>query len=148
MLRRRSLRIAALVAGILAFLVVSLLLARWLSAENAERSAITDLLKAQARGDVAGMLRELDGCTGGCAATTRATAARLHGRGELQIVALDSATSHALTSRTANTRVVWRIPGRLPTVQCVEVRRKGSVLAGMSVTLLSLSQPIARMSAC
>lgn len=148
MTRHRLLRISLLTVAVLVFLAISLGLTRWLAAENAERSAVIDLLKAQARGDVPGMLRQLEGCEDACASTVRTAATRLKGPGELQIAAFDSATSHALASRTANTRVVWRTPGRLPTVQCVRVRRKGSAVTGMSVTLLSLSLPIARMSAC
>ena len=145
---RRPLRIALLAGGILLFLAISLVLTRWLAAENTERAAITDLLKAQARGNAPGMLHELSGCTAACAATVRREARGLKGHGELQIVALDSGTSHALSSKTADTRVVWRTSGRLPTVQCVRVRRKGSIFAGMSVTLESLSLPIGRQSAC
>ena len=49
-------------AGALVFLAVSALLARFLSTENAERDKEATLLQAQARGDVAAMLAELDGC--------------------------------------------------------------------------------------
>jgi hypothetical protein len=38
--------------------------------------------------------------------------------------------------------------GRLPVVQCVEVRRTGNILSGIDVTLLSLSAPIANEADC
>lgn len=106
-----------LVLGVVAFLAVSAVLARWLSAEGAERGLVTDLL------------RQRDGAA-------------------VEIVAYDSSTAHALSTTTGTTRVVWRTPGRLPTVQCVRVRRNGSAVTGMSITLLSLSPPIRRTAAC
>jgi hypothetical protein len=33
-------------------------------------------------------------------------------------------------------------------VQCVDVRRTGSVLSGVSVSLTGLSEPIGRQSSC
>jgi hypothetical protein len=38
--------------------------------------------------------------------------------------------------------------GRPPVVQCVEVRRSGSVLSGITVALLSLSAPISNEADC
>jgi hypothetical protein len=78
----------------------------------------------------------------------RANAGRLRGPSDVTIVRIDSETSHALASKTGPTRVVWITPGRLTTVQCVEVRRTGTPLSGQSVTLLSLSAPIDREAAC
>jgi hypothetical protein len=141
-------RAAALVLGVLAFLAVSALLARWLSTENAERDKVEALLAAQARGDAAGMLRELDGCDGGCAAQVRANAQRLRRAGDVQIVAYESGTSHSLTGDTAPTRVVWRTPDTLTVVQCVGVRRTGNPVSGLDVDLLDLGAPIRRTASC
>src|SRR5207244_841321 len=74
----------------------------------------------------------------------RANARRLRRGGPVQIVAYDSATSHALASRTGLTRVVWKTPDTLTVVQCVRVRRSGSALRGLTVRLLALSAPIRR----
>ena len=60
----------------------------------------------------------------------------------------DGHTAHALSSKSGPTRVVWRAGDGLPTVQCVQVRRTGNVLAGMDVTLTGLSAPIEREASC
>jgi hypothetical protein len=146
---RRRLRLwPAVVAGVVVFLVISALLARWLGTENAERDAVLAVLQAQARGDADAMLREIDCRDAACEARVRANAARLRGPGDVTIVRIDSSTSHALTSRTGETRVVWLTPRRLTTVQCFDVRRSGTPLSGQSVTLLDLSAPIDREAAC
>jgi hypothetical protein len=127
---------------------VSVLLARWLGTENAERSEVVALLEDQARGDAPAMLRRLECPDEACVARARENARTLRTSGKLTIVRVDSATSHSLGGDTGPTRVVWISPGRLTTVQCVLVRRSGTPLSGMSVTLLSLSAPIDREAAC
>jgi hypothetical protein len=141
-------RAAAIVLGVIAFLAVSALVARWLTVDNAERDRVTSLLEAQARGDAPGMLRELDGCTAACPGQVRADARRLRRPGRVEIVAYDSSTSHALRSRTGPTRVVWKTPDTLTVVQCVRVRRTGNALRGLTVSLVSLSGPRPRTSGC
>ena len=141
-------RIALIALGLVAFVAVSAGLARWLTTDNAERSKVTRLLEAQARGDAAAMLRELDGCSGGCAALARANARRLRRGGRLQIVAYESETSRALGSDAGPTRVVWKTPRTLTVVQCVGVRRSGSALAGQSIHLERLSAPRPRTAPC
>jgi len=130
------------------FLLISAFLSRWLGTENAEREAVLGVLQAQARGDANRMLREIDCRDDACVARVRANARELRAPGDVTIVRMDSATSHALTSRTGQTRVVWITPGRLTTVQCVLVERTGTPLSGQSVTLLDLSAPIGRQAAC
>ena len=143
-------RLAVIIAAVVVFLAISFGLARWLTTENAERDAVTQLLQAQARGDVPAMLDRLDGCAedARCAATVRENARTLRSRGTLDVVAYDSGTSYSLGSASGPTRVVWKTPGRLTTVQCVAVKRKGNVLSGVSVSLTALSRPIGRTSAC
>ena len=140
----------AILGAVLAFLAVSAVLARWLSAEGVERGAVQDLLAAQARGDAPAMLRTLDGCAPRprCRATVGRLARTLRTPGRPEIVAYDSATSHALTPRTGPTRVVWTADRRLPTVQCVTVARKRSILTGPVVTLTAVSAPIPRTGPC
>jgi hypothetical protein len=145
---RRGRRLALVAAGIVAFLVVSFFVARWLNTENVERNAVTNLLRAQARGDANAMLRDLRCADARCVALARANAKRLRSRGELSVVYYESKTAHALGTKQGPTRVVWTTPGRLTTVQCVLVRRSGSALSGTSVTLLRLSAPIDRQAAC
>jgi len=134
--------------AVLALLAVSLLVARWLSNDTTERAHVETLLRAQVRGDAGAMLRSVRCPDAACEALVRTNARRLRGRGELKIALYQSRTAHAVSSRTRPTRVVWFTPGRLTTVQCVLVRRRGNVFAGMTVTLLRLSAPIERESSC
>ena len=144
----RTRRRLALGAGVVLFLAVSAIIGRWLAADGSERAKVERMLEAQARGDGDAMAREIDPCDDGCRAEMRALAARLKGPGEVEIVRYDSGTSHALGSRTDQTRVVWRRGEGLPTVQCVTVQRKGTVLTGPRVTLLALGAPIGREASC
>jgi hypothetical protein len=147
--RRRS-AIAASAAAAVAFLAVSALVARWLHADNVERAMVHRLLEAQARGDAAGMARELDGCDAPCRRSLERLAARM-GAGpdaEVEIVRHDSSTARTLGADEGPTRVVWRRPPGLPTVQCVTVRRTGNPLTGPDVHLTRISEPIAREAGC
>jgi hypothetical protein len=127
-------------------------LARYLTTENRERSAIVRLLEAQVHGDAEKMLDALDdGCRSdpGCAATVRGDAARLKRPGEPKIISLTSGTAYALGAATGTSRVAWTVVDEgLPVVQCVEVHRGGSALAGRTVTLLRISAPIGNESSC
>ncbi len=147
-MRRRAL----ITAGVLAFLVLSFLLARWLTTESRERGVVLDLLEAQARGDARGMLDVLDpSCAAQprCRATVVANARRLRTPGEPKILRVDSKTAYALGAATGLTRVAWTVVDRrLPVVQCVLVRRSGSALAGRDVTLLRVSPPIDNEASC
>lgn len=138
--------------GVLAFAAVSLLLARYLTTENRERSAILALLEAQAAGDADTMLDRLDGgCRADvrCRAAVEANARRLKRAGAPKIISLESGTAYAVGDVTAASRVAWTVVDEgLPVVQCVEVHRKGSVLAGRSVTLLRISAPIGNEASC
>jgi hypothetical protein len=147
--RRAVILLAA--AGVLVFLAISLLLARYLNTESQERGAVFALLKAQARGDAHAMLDRLDGCRSDpkCAQTTRDNARRLKRAGEVKILAYDSKTAYALGSAHGPTRVAWTVIDRgLPVVQCVEVARTGTVLTGRAIRLRRLSPPIDRQGTC
>jgi hypothetical protein len=143
-------RVALVGVGIALFLVISALLARFLSTENVERDDILGVLQAQARGDASAELALLQGCRerASCAATVRASASRLKRRGAVKILSIKSPTASAMTDATGTTRVAWTVIGKLPVVQCVEVRRTGNVLKGITVTLLSLSAPIPNEGDC
>jgi hypothetical protein len=136
--------------GVVVFLAISGLLARFLSTENTERDAVLAVLSAQARGDAAGMLARLGRCgeQPACAATERRNAAGLRRSGAVKILSLKSSTAYSLTGGHGRTRVAWIVIGRLPVVQCVEVRRAGSVLGGMAVSLQYLSAPIPNEANC
>jgi len=150
-LTRRPAGLALAAAAIAAFLAISFELARFLNAESDERGQVYSLLKAQARGRADEMLAQLHGCRADprCRAQVAANARALHRPGDVKILAYHSATAYSLGSDTGSTRIAWTVVNRgLPVVQCVTVRRTGSVLAGRSVTLLRLSAPIAREGSC
>jgi hypothetical protein len=145
-----SRRITLLVAlGVLAFLAVSFLLARYLTTENRERDAVYALLRDQARGDAAAMLARLHDCDARCRAAVDADARRLRRPGAVKILSYDSSTAYSLGSASGPTRVAWTIVDRqLPVVQCVEVQRAGNVLTGRAINLRRLSVPIDRQGTC
>jgi hypothetical protein len=148
-LRGRRLVVVTVIA--VSFLATSAVLARWLATENRERTAVLELLRAEARGDAAAMLDRLEGCAASppCRATVADNARALRRGGEVKILAYGSGTRYATGRATGRTRVAWGIVDRgLPVVQCVDVRREGSVLAGHSITLQRLSRPIGRESSC
>jgi len=147
-LRRPAVVTAAVFGGFL-FLGVSLLLARALTGEAAERGKVLDVLEAQARGDVGAVLEQLDACAAepACAATTRARAARLRRPGEVEILQYQPSARLTMTRRSGTGRVAWRAGRTLPVVQCVRVRREGP-LSGGGVELLSLSDPIGLEASC
>jgi hypothetical protein len=141
-----------LVVGVLLFLAVSALLARFLTTDNLEREKDVALIKAEARGDVAGMIRQLHGCAANpaCVTTQRENAAnpRLRRAGEVKILSLSSATANSPAGATGRTRLAWTVIGKLPVVQCIDVRRTGNALSGVHVELLSLSKPIDNEGDC
>jgi hypothetical protein len=134
------------------FVAISALLARFLSVENVERDADLALIQAQARGDVNGMLARLSGCrlSPSCVARVREDASnpRLRRAGAVKILSLKSSTAYAVTGATGKTRLAWTVIGKLPVVQCIEVRRTGNAIGGLTVTLLSLSAPIPNEADC
>ncbi len=147
---RRPARILLLALGLLVFLAISLGLARVLSADGAEQSAILALLRSQARGDASAMVRQLDGCARrpSCVADARATATRLRAPGTVVLVRLDASTSFSLGGHDGIARVVWKTPSHTTVVQCVDVHRGGDVVGGLSVELRALSRPIGHQAAC
>ncbi len=144
----RRLRLLLIGVAVITFIVLSGLLARFLAVENVERSALLGLLRAQARGDAPAMLAALHACPKACQDAAAANALALRGSGEVTILNDQSATAYSLGGATGKTRVAWKLPGHLPVVQCVLVRRSGSVLSGLSVALLALSLPIAGTADC
>lgn len=143
-------RIALIVLGVLLFLAISGALARFLSVENVERDDEAALLRAQVRGEVDAMLDKLSGCreSPSCVTTVRANASRLRRAGEPKILSLKSQTAYSLTGARGTTRLAWTVIGKLPVVQCVDVRRTGNALTGIKIELLALSAPISNAGDC
>lgn len=146
----RGTRIALIAAGVLLFLAISGVLARFLSAENVERDHELTLLQMQATGAWRAMLYELTGCSASasCTATVRADAARLRRPGTVLILSTQSTTDHSLTGSVGETRVAWEVTVHHPVVQCVRVRRSGNFLTGISISLLTISAPIPSTADC
>ncbi len=149
--KRRRVRVL-LVLGVLGFLAISVVLARFLQIENVERDADLALIQSQARGDVQGVLDKLSGCSSkpACLATVRRNAAdpRLLRNGSVKILQLVSPTAYSLTGASGRTRVAWTVIGTPPVVQCVTVRRTGNFLTGIHVALTGMSAPIPNEADC
>lgn len=149
---RRPRRLAAVVVGVLVFVLVSVALARWLGAESTEREAIFDVVAAQASGDAERVLDELDpSCRrdAACAARVRATTRRVSRPGDVKLLNLRSDTAYALGDAEGTTRVAWTVlDSRTTIVQCFRVRREGNALSGHSVDVLAVSLPIGNEASC
>lgn len=146
MSRRARLLLAAL--GLVVFLLISLVLARALTAGTG-RSVAVDILRAQVHGDRGEVLRRLDGCRrAGCREEALRSVRRLRSPGVFQVLNVDSKLHPGLGGAQGPVRVAWRVDSHLPIVQCVRVRRTGSVLAGFHLRVERLPAPINRESNC
>ncbi len=137
--------------GAAIFILFSFLVARWLTAENRERTAVTDLLRAQAGGDADSMVALIEGCASApsCRAAVARNARALRRPGVVRVLRLDSSTSHALLAQSGPTRVAWDVGGTsLPVVQCVAVERRGVPFLGGEIVLRSIGPKIAGAAAC
>lgn len=146
----RSLKIGLLVAGVVVFLLISAGLARVFTAGDAERSQINVVVKAEARGDAAAVIRAISGCAAkpDCVTRAKANAAALRRAGEPKLLRLDPTTRIVLGDSRGTTRVAW-IPGKgFPIVQCFYIHRTGNVLTGMGVQVTGVSQRIRSVGLC
>jgi hypothetical protein len=146
----RPARIALVTLAVVAFGAISVLVARLLGASTAARDDVTELIKLQAHGDAAGVVRRIDGCQADATCTDQITAqvSRLRTVGRVRIVRVDDVANLSLGSRTDTARVVWKAGKRLPTVQCVRVRRSGNPISGYDIDILALSPAIGREASC
>jgi len=147
----RRMYLAVLIAvGVLVFVGVSALLARVFSVDSVERSAITSLVQAEARGDPAYLLDHLGGCRQSAACRDRVTQniAALTHPGSVKIIQILPSAGFSLTGTLGTARVAWEVGSSLPIVQCLRVRRAGNALRGLSVELLAITPRIASDSDC
>jgi hypothetical protein len=146
----RPARIALITLAVVAFGVISVFVGRLLGASTAARDDVTEIIKLQARGDGIGVVKRIDGCGAdpSCPARIAAQVRRLRTRGRVRIVRIDDVANLTLGSRTDTARVVWKAGSRLPTVQCVRVRRAGNPIKGYDIDVLSLGPPIGREASC
>jgi hypothetical protein len=150
LLRRRRIRLLLIVLAVILFGAISALLARALSIDGAERSAITQLVTDEAHGDVAAMVRLITNCQSSPACQARAAhnAAHLKHQGPVSIGELNPSAGFSLTSTQGTARVVWRAGSQLPVTQCVRVRRAGNVVSGLHIELLAISRRIKTSAEC
>lgn len=146
----RRIYIALIALLVVLFLAVSAVLARVWSADGAEGSAVTSLIKAQARGDEAAVLDKITGCRAdpACRARVAADVAALRRPGPVSILQDQPSTGFSLVSTLGTARVAWRTPSSLPIVQCVRVRRGGDAISGLHVQLLAISTRIKSDADC
>ena len=147
----RRLRLPALIVlGLIVFLAISAVLARVLSVDGAERSAITSLVQAEARGDAEAMIGQIQECGQHPACRQRAAenASTLRRIGSVKILELNPSAGLSFGSTLGTARVAWRAGSALPVVQCVLVRRAGNALSGLRVELLEISLRIKSDSGC
>ena len=146
----RRVYILAIAGAVVLFLVISALLARVFSANSAEQSAITALVKAEARGDTNAVLDAITGCRAapGCRRRASDVATALRRAGAVSIIQIQPSTGFSIAGTSGTARVAWNAGGSLPIVQCVRVRRTGNVLSGLHVELLEVSPRITSDAAC
>jgi len=147
---RRSQLLALIALGVALFLFISAVLARAFSVDGAERSAITALVQAEARGDAAGVMDRITNCAAqpSCRARVNSDVTALRRTGSVAILALDTSSGFSLTGSTGTARVAFTVGSSLPIVQCLRVRRAGNVLSGLRVELLELSARIPSNADC
>jgi hypothetical protein len=148
--RVRRAYVVAIAAAVIVFLVISALLARVLSANAAEQTAITSLLNAEARGDVDAIVRAVESCrtTPSCRLRASENAAALRHPGTVSLIQLQPSTSFSIAGTLGTARVAWNVGGSLPIVQCVRVRRTGNAITGLHVELLEVSRRIKSDAPC
>lgn len=142
--------IASIVVVVALFLVLSALLARALSAGDAEQAAITDLVRAEAGGRATEVIALIDGCRARPACRRRAAsvATALRRPGRISIIQIQQSSGFSLTGTRGVARVAWLVGGSLPRVQCVRVRHAGDVLSGFTVKLDQVSERIRSNAPC
>lgn len=156
---RRRLVITSILLGIIVFIAISVMLARAFNAESAERSAVTDLVTAEAHGDTTGAAAQLQDCASGasggsgpagaaCRAHIAANVAAIRRSGPVQVLQLQSSTGLSIGSTLGNARIAFRVGSSLPVVQCVRVRRAGNVVSGLRIELLTVSGPLKGDATC
>jgi hypothetical protein len=148
---RRSRLIALIAAAAVLLVVVSAVLARVWSGDSAEQSAVTALLRDEARGDWAAMIAAIHGCANspGCRVRAQHDANALKRPGSVSILQFQPSTGFSLTGTLGTARVAWEIVDETrPIIQCVRVRRAGNAISGLSIELLAISERLAADASC
>jgi hypothetical protein len=150
MRRVRIVRRLLFLLAVLVFLAITVFVARALTVDGAERSAINDLLRAEARGNRTAMMRAITGCgqSPACRRRVGDDASTLTRSGTVKILELNPSAGFSLGSTTGTARVAWRAGGSLPVTQCVRVKRAGNILRGIHIELLEISRRIPTSADC
>jgi hypothetical protein len=146
----RPVRLALVAIGVVVFLAISFVLARIFSGGGAERTAVTHLVKAEARGDATELIDGIDGCAANtaCAGQQRANAARLKRPGDVQVLNYSASTGFGVADTHGTARIAWRAGTSNAVVQCARVNRRGNAVTGLKIHVLSLSAPIRSDASC
>ena len=136
--------------AVVVVVVVSAGLARVYSSVSAERSGVTALVEAEARGDTTTMLDDLYRCraSAACRARVAADATSLRRSGSIAVLELSVSSSFPLGGNVGTARIAWEAPGGLPITQCVRVRHAGNPITGIDVQLLEISVRIKTNADC
>ena len=120
------------------------------SANSAEQSAITALVKDEARGDSGAVIGDITGChaSSSCRAKAGQLATALRRPGAVSVIQLQPSTSFSIAGTEGTARVAWDAGGSLPIVQCIRVRRTGNAISGLTVELLEVGRRIKSDTAC
>jgi hypothetical protein len=147
---RRSTRIALVLGALVGFLAISAILARVLTANEAERARVLRLLRAEAAGDARAATGLVPGCAAAasCSVPLRSLTARLGAAGRVEVLSYEPATHFSLGGTRGVGRVAWRIGTGAPIVQCVGVHRTGDPFGGLGVQLTAVSSPIGGEASC
>lgn len=147
---RRPILLCLIAAAAVGFVLVSLGLARALSVGGAESSAVTVLVKAEARGDAGAVRRALGACApaAACDARAAALAGRLRRPGTVHVLTVAPSSSFALGGGSGVARVAWRAGSGPAVIQCARIRRTGNVVSGMHVGVVAIGNPIAGEAGC
>jgi hypothetical protein len=135
--------------AVVMFIIGSLLLARALTGAGDERAKVLEVLKAQAAGDVAGVLDRLPACKAQPACVRQTTEmVKRHARpGRVEILRYEPSVQVAVITTRGVGRVAWRVGQGLPVVQCVRARRAGPVSRDR-VELIALTDARSAESSC
>jgi hypothetical protein len=147
---RRAYVITGIAAAVVVFLLISALLARVFSANGAEQSAITALVRNEAAGDVNAIVADITGCRTdpSCRQTAATNAARLKRPGDISILQLNPSTSFSIAGTLGTARVAWEAGTSLPITQCVRVRRTGDAISGLRIELLAITPRLHTDAVC
>jgi hypothetical protein len=147
----RRARILLIAAAVVAFLVISAALARILSANGAERSAVVALVRAEAHGDLRAATATISSCADSvaCQKTVRDAVAAVPLAGRIEVLSYEPSTGFSFGGSRGTGRIAWRTaPAGRPVVQCVGVRRTGDPVSGLGVSLTSVTRPIRTDASC